>query len=784
MKKFFTSKFQKICSIAAFVGSFLFLVSTQLAFAQSTVGGVVGGAALASTGLVGSAINLVTTGNGAIINNFSYYIVGKLAFGISYLIAWIGGVAITILAWLIGAMLGINQGVFQSTIVQKGFGVTLSIANLGFVLGIIVIAIATILHTETYGYKKILWKLVLAAILVNFSLVIAAPIFGLGNSMAQYFLNCVDPQVGCNAQQGLQVLQSSNDFAANLAGAFNPQAIILGDSAGPINQELPTSVALGQSFGQLLVPVFSVAFVAFELIAIDIVLAGLVVMLFLRYLWIAFLAILMPFAWLGWVFPNIKDWWSKWWSNFIRWTFFAPIVLFFLWLALATSNAMRFGSAIQTQSFGTYYSSSNTIWAPISQLFTNFFTPIIQNVLNIFVMLGLTVGGMVVADRMSITGAKATVGAAQSVGKGVGNFVGKQTKKGGRWALQKADHAVASRSKNNMGIIQRLREGQIGGFKYIPFARRGASYAAQGLTDVERAGGEHLVEQEMKWAKENSKNPIEGAQILAGDLNPQRQIAMLRAMADAKNLDVVKNVNGKKLGDYVADNEQLISHNYGNHDFYDKKLRRVMVNLQTTHEAEAVAAGTPDKEVRDEHGHMVKAIDGLRDSMKNFASKLKVADASEIDANGVFDAKYLAIKENEVRIATFLQKLAAYNVQMGPAIMRNMKGKPQAEFVKRYKQAIEDERKFQNSLNPTDDADKEDKATALKNLDLASKNIDRFLADLARGSGGGPRPEEKKEEPAPAHEPAHAPEPAHEPAAAAAHEETHDAGGGGDHGGH
>ena len=394
MKKFFTSKYFSTASAALL----LFFGMTQFANAISV---------------------------SSVIGDIGYVLVGKLAFGIAYLIAWIGGVSIAIEAWLVGAMLGLNSGVFQADIVQKGFGVTLSIANLGFVLGIIIIAIATILRSETYGYKKMLWKLIAAAILVNFSLVIAAPIFNLGNSFTTYFLNCIDPAGGgCNTQGS--GLSSMNDFAANLAGAFNPQVGLITSASTTTN--IPGSVALGQSFGQMLIPIFSIGFVAFELVAIAIVLGALIVMLLMRYLWIAMLAILMPFAWLGWVFPNIKDWWTKWWSNFIRWTFFAPIVVFFLWLAMTTMNSMRNGTAIASQQFGTYTSTSNPVWSAVSQFLTNAFEPIVAQSLNIFLMIGLTIGGMYVADKMSITGAKAGVDAAKSVGKGVQGYVGKKSR--------------------------------------------------------------------------------------------------------------------------------------------------------------------------------------------------------------------------------------------------------------------------------------------------------------------------------------------------------------------
>ena len=96
--------------------------------------------------------------------------------------AWIFGALISVESCLISVVLNINAGILHTSFVQTGFSISLSVANLAFVLGIIVIALATILRIESYSIKKMLWKLVVMAILVNFGLVIIAPIVGFSNS--------------------------------------------------------------------------------------------------------------------------------------------------------------------------------------------------------------------------------------------------------------------------------------------------------------------------------------------------------------------------------------------------------------------------------------------------------------------------------------------------------------------------------------------------------------------------------------------------------------------------
>ena len=353
--------------------------------------------------------------------NVAYYVLGKVMFFIGYLISYICGVFIGIEAWLIAVVLNINDGVFQSAIVQTGFSASLSLANLGFVFGIIIIAIATILRRETYGIKQILWKLVVMAILVNFGLVIMGAIFNFTDQFTNYFLQCIDPTGGgCGGTQS--VFTSENNFAQSLAGAFNPQRGFLVasnlNSTGTTSGSLDMMAGVGSDIGKMLVPIFSVFFLSAALIIIVITLAAFIVMLLIRYVYIAILAVLLPFAWMLWIFPKTKNNFDKWWGKFIQWTIFAPIVLFFLWLALTTAHGLSTATG-GAQSFATYTSPSNSIFGSISNYFGNFWTPIIQNILNEIVLAGLVVGGMLAANSLGIAGAKEALHAMKSVGTNV-----------------------------------------------------------------------------------------------------------------------------------------------------------------------------------------------------------------------------------------------------------------------------------------------------------------------------------------------------------------------------
>ena len=66
-------------------------------------------------------------------------------------------------------MIPINNGITASQFVTAGINITRSVVNVGFVIGLIAIALGTIVGSNTYSAKSLLKKFVVGAVLVNFS---------------------------------------------------------------------------------------------------------------------------------------------------------------------------------------------------------------------------------------------------------------------------------------------------------------------------------------------------------------------------------------------------------------------------------------------------------------------------------------------------------------------------------------------------------------------------------------------------------------------------------------
>ena len=228
--------------------------------------------------------------------------------------------------------------------------------------------------------------------------------------------------------------------------------------------------ALGISLGEMIIPVLGIVFAAINLILIAIILAVFIVLLLIRYIYIAILAILLPLAWASWVFPSFQKHWSSWWSNFIRWTFFPPITIFFIYLALITMNPG--GTAVgQSLNISQYTSSSNAVWGSISGFLTGTFSPLVQAFLQEIVLAGLIVGGMIAANSMGIKLAGTVVSAGQK-------YAGAAATWGKKRAWEKTKGVATERLRSEKGRNWAARAQQPGNNFVTRWSGRLATSAA------------------------------------------------------------------------------------------------------------------------------------------------------------------------------------------------------------------------------------------------------------------------------------------------------------------
>lgn len=215
--------------------------------------------------------------------------------------------------------------------VVKGWRLVRDICNMFFALILVIIALATVLKIEAYDWKRMLPKLILNAVLINFSKSIAGVFTDFATVAMATFGGSFTSTMG----------------KAMLTG-FGMSSDLLGVSEVDENDTERTDP------GTLLV-----AFVAAAIMLILFTIIALVflVTLIFRIVMLWFLIVLSPLAYITRILPQTEKYSHQWWEMFGRFVVVGPLVTFFLWLSLTiafdeTQKASPFSTSELDTQFG------------------------------------------------------------------------------------------------------------------------------------------------------------------------------------------------------------------------------------------------------------------------------------------------------------------------------------------------------------------------------------------------------------------------------------------------
>jgi len=370
-----------------------------------------------STLILFSVANFTHAEGLGIIESFSINGIAGLGSWVLFMAGTIFSNLVTFGGTLVNWSLNLNSSVLTSQTVQVGWIISRDLANLGFVLTILIIAFATILRVGGYQTKQLLFKLIAAAILVNFSLVFAGIFLDFSGMLTNYFL--AQTTSGDTSALGGKL---ANSFGIQKLLLVKTDASFISKNISSINSD-PNSALL--FFASLF---FVVAFTSICAIT----LLGLAVMFLIRYIWLTMLLILMPVACLLWIWPETQGQWSKWWSEFLKWVWFGPAATFWIYIALSIAtngDAYNLAGTEQFQMAGILENMTAT---------QNFGAIIGQMI----AVIGILIGGMMTAEKMGGYGAKIStdlasglknkvLGGVGMVGGGIGGGIGRLAARGG-----------------------------------------------------------------------------------------------------------------------------------------------------------------------------------------------------------------------------------------------------------------------------------------------------------------------------------------------------------------
>ncbi len=254
-------------------------------------------------------------------------------------------------------MLGfsLSHAVLNAPFAQNGWAVTRDLANMLFIFILLFIAIATILQISSYGAKSLLARLVIIALLLNFSLFITRVVVDVSNVTARLFYNGISGGAAtANVLDGEKTALTASAFSGKnfdappksisvgLIASFNPQKLISVDSFKEWADE-------GKGMGTLF---FIYLFATGINIVAAWILISIALLFVVRVAVIWFLMAVAPLAFIAMILPNTKSWASRWWSELFSKSFSIAVFLFFLWIIAAFTS-----SPFLTDTFKTAVSS-------------------------------------------------------------------------------------------------------------------------------------------------------------------------------------------------------------------------------------------------------------------------------------------------------------------------------------------------------------------------------------------------------------------------------------------
>ncbi|OGG51008.1 hypothetical protein A2763_00180 [Candidatus Kaiserbacteria bacterium RIFCSPHIGHO2_01_FULL_54_36] len=245
--------------------------------------------------------------------------------------------------------------------IEIGWTAFRDIANILIIGMFTFIAISIILGEKTFGQKKLIAKVLIIAVLINFSLLFTKMIIDASNFTATQFYKAALEQVASPSAAGASVTavvadadaraktatETAQSSSNGIAGQFM-QAIGITGAADSIDyvrgqQERTKDGFKGMMFGFLAL-VFFLGAAAVLFYGSFLLISRAVLLIFLMVTSsLAFASYLIP----SWETSSYG--WKTWWNSLLKSAVFAPILMLFLWITLMISQRLALpGSSLAT----------------------------------------------------------------------------------------------------------------------------------------------------------------------------------------------------------------------------------------------------------------------------------------------------------------------------------------------------------------------------------------------------------------------------------------------------
>lgn len=327
---------------------------------------------------------------------------GMLLTGIAFLLLTLAG----LLLFLAGTIfnLVVIRTVFQfgdyfgsSEGLLAAWGVVRDLANIGLLFGFILMGVLLILNLGGGGHgggginpKKSIPRLIIFAILLNFSLFASQAVIDVANAFSSS-LTSLAGQEQCapgttGSGQETQTLEAcANDGISGRILEMAGVATIWDSETRDKNQFWNNLVDRPYSYAVSLMMLS-----LFVLIAAVVLLAG-AIMLIIRVVVLLFLMVTSPIGFAGFAIPKMEKFAADWWHQLLNQSFFAPLYLLMIFISIKLSESLMDGSA----------SLADAVIANQGDAVAGN----IQVVMVFLIVIGFMIGSLMIASKMGAMGA-------------------------------------------------------------------------------------------------------------------------------------------------------------------------------------------------------------------------------------------------------------------------------------------------------------------------------------------------------------------------------------------
>lgn len=297
---------------------------------------------------------------------------------------------------------GYLGGFTTKEFVRKAAQLLANLCNMLYLFVLLYIAIKSMVGSS--NTRNLLTKLVIAALLTNFGLVLAGVVIDF-SQVAMYTVWEGIKGQSENFAPGTKILEK-------LQTGFQ-----VGRSSSQIASLFDEAIAfLAMSVTQAVTEIIKISGLIITSLALTVTLFSIAIILIIRIVMLWVLLILTPVAFLFSILPQTEKHWNDWLETLTKYAFTGPILIFFLWLALKLSGSVT--NADKLNQIGKNIPNNGDFKYV-------FFDLLAKNMAVVFEMLTIIItiwAGIIIANKFGIKGAKGIDGLLKSttgLGKGL-----------------------------------------------------------------------------------------------------------------------------------------------------------------------------------------------------------------------------------------------------------------------------------------------------------------------------------------------------------------------------